>query len=89
MRLVKKIGLLFSMTGTTSIVEDGQHKAALLSIEEINENDNNKVQLTPFFEDIQSDPQVAAQKARKLIEEDKVDILVGCYTSACRKVKPI
>ena len=85
MRLVKKIGLLFSMTGTTSIVEDGQHKAALLSIEEINENDNNKVQLTPFFEDIQSDPQVAAQKARKLIEEDKVDILVGCYTSACRK----
>lgn len=84
MNTVLKIGLLFSLTGTTSLVEKGQYKAALLAIEEINSYYEN-FSILPVIEDIQSDPKAAAEKARKLIEVDGIEVLVGCYTSACRK----
>lgn len=82
--MLKKIGLLFSLSGTTSIVEKGQHQAAQLEIEDINSK-NPDVKFLSLTEDIRSDPNVAAKKAYKLLTKDKVDVLVGCYTSACRK----
>lgn len=81
-----RIGLLFSLTGPTAVTETGQYKAALLAIKEINEKGGiNGHPITSFFEDIESDPSVTVEKARKLIGENQVDILFGTYTSACRK----
>jgi len=78
-----RVGLLFSTTGTTAIVEEGQLQACLQAIDEV--NSSGRVRFKAVIEDIQSNPQVAAEKARKLLLKDGVDLLVGCWTSACRK----
>ena len=78
-----KIGLIFSTTGTTSIVEEGQLQTCLLGIDEV--NNRGDIRFKAIIEDIQSNPQVAAEKAHKLLTRDNVDLLVGCWTSACRK----
>jgi transcriptional regulator with PAS, ATPase and Fis domain/ABC-type branched-subunit amino acid transport system substrate-binding protein len=82
-----KIGILFSLTGTTGITERGQYQACLLAIKQINEKGGiDGRRLLPVVEDIASDPYLTAQKAEKLILADKVVALVGLYTSACRKM---
>jgi len=78
-----KIGLIFSTTGTTSIVEEGQLQACLLGIDEV--NNRGTLRFKAIIEDIKSNPQVAAEKAYKLLTKDNVDLLIGCWTSACRK----
>ncbi|MFC1876946.1 transporter substrate-binding protein, partial [Thermodesulfobacteriota bacterium] len=80
-----KIGLLFSQSGTTSIVERGQLKACLLAIEEINSR-NSLIKLEPIVGDVKSDPQIAAMEAHRLFVDSGIDVLVGCYTSAVRKI---
>ncbi|WP_379970582.1 transporter substrate-binding protein [Ectobacillus sp. sgz5001026] len=80
-----KVGLLFSLTGSTAVTEIGQYQAALLAMKQINERGGVKgMMIEPIIEDIQSDPYLAKRKAEKLITEDQVIILVGTYTSACR-----
>lgn len=81
-----KIGILFSLTGTTSITEQGLYQASLLAVQHINNNGgiNGKV-LVPIVEDAASDPYVAVRKAEKLIILDQVKAIVGLYTSGCRK----
>lgn len=82
-----KIGILFSLTGTTGITERGQYQASLLAIRQINEQGGiNGKHLIPFVEDIASDPYLASKKAEKLILTDKVIAIIGLYTSACRKM---
>ena len=81
--MTARIGLLFSLTGTTSIVEVGQYRACLLAIEHANANYG--LRFEPVTADIKSDPDVAAKSAYELLKVSKVDLLVGCYTSACRK----
>ncbi|MEB3100142.1 transporter substrate-binding protein [Ferviditalea candida] len=81
-----KIGILFSLTGTTGITERGQYQASLLAIRQINEQGGVDGKfLLPIVEDIASDPYWAAKKAEKLINIDKVAAIVGLYTSSCRK----
>ncbi|WKB37379.1 transporter substrate-binding protein [Terrilactibacillus sp. S3-3] len=41
--------------------------------------------IEPFVEDVASDPLFAKEKAKYLIEKENVRILIGPYTSACRK----
>lgn len=82
-----KIGILFSLTGTTGVTERGQYQSALLAIKQINEQGGiNGKRLLPVVEDIASDPFLAAKKAEKLILQDKVIVLIGLYTSVCRKM---
>ncbi|MBA9025560.1 transporter substrate-binding protein [Peribacillus huizhouensis] len=82
-----KVGILFSLTGTTSITEQGLHQASLLAIRHINESGGiNGKKLVPIVEDVASDPYLAARKAEKLITSDKVAAIVGLYTSGCRKI---
>jgi urea ABC transporter urea binding protein len=81
-----KVGILHSLSGTIAIIEQSLHNAELMAIEEINAKGGvlgKKIE--PIVEDPQSMVQVFAQKAKKLILEDKVVAVLGCYTSASRQ----
>lgn len=81
-----KVGVLFSLTGTTAIIEESLHKATILAIEEINAAGGiNGMRIRPIEEDPASDPATFAEKARKLVLGDKCVSVFGSYTSASRK----
>ncbi|HEY9811666.1 MAG TPA: urea ABC transporter substrate-binding protein [Halomicronema sp.] len=86
-----KIGVLHSLTGTMSISEVAVKNAALLAVDEINAAGGVLGRpIEAIVEDGASDLQTFAVKAKKLLEEDKVAVVFGCWTSACRKaVLPI
>ncbi|NBN65152.1 transporter substrate-binding domain-containing protein [Pannonibacter tanglangensis] len=81
-----KVGVLFSLTGTTGIIEESLNKATLMAIEEINAAGGiNGMKIVPIVEDPASDPATFAEKARKLVVGDKCVSVFGSYTSASRK----
>ncbi|MCB6179949.1 transporter substrate-binding domain-containing protein [Rhodobacter sp. Har01] len=81
-----KVGVLFSLTGTTGIIEESLNKATILAIEEINAAGGiNGMQIVPVVEDPASDPATFAEKARKLVMSDGCVSVFGSYTSASRK----
>jgi urea transport system substrate-binding protein len=86
-----KFGILHSLSGTLAIIETSLHNAELLAIEEINAKGGvlgKKIE--PVVEDAQSLVQVFAEKSKKLLLDDKVTAVLGCYTSASRQsVLPI
>jgi urea transport system substrate-binding protein len=86
-----KVGVLHSLSGTMSISEVSVKNATLLAIEEINAAGGLLGrQLEPIVEDGASDWPTFAEKARKLIQQDQVAVVFGCWTSASRKaVKPV
>lgn len=81
-----KVGILFSQTGVTSIVELTLLKGALLAIDEINAHGGVLGQsLEPVIYDPESDPDKYLFFAKKLLSKDKVNTIFGCYMSSCRK----
>lgn len=81
-----KIGLLHSLSGPLAISEKAVLDAELLAIDEINANGGVLgKQLVPVIEDGASDPEIFAKKARKLLAEDKVEVIFGCWSSHSRK----
>lgn len=86
-----RIGVLHSRSGTMEISERAVIDAVLFAVEEINARGGVLGRpIEAIVEDCESDEQVFAEKAEKLITEDKVVTLFGCWTSASRKmVKPV
>ena len=81
-----RLGVLYSRTGTMSISERAIVDGVSLAVSEINENGGVLGRpLQSVIEDGQSSEGVFARKAAKLINEDKVSALFGCWTSASRK----
>ncbi len=81
-----KVGILHSLSGTMSISEVSVKDATLLAIEEINAAGGIMgKQIEPIIEDGASDWPTFAEKARKLIQQDGVAVVFGCWTSASRK----
>jgi urea transport system substrate-binding protein len=81
-----KVGILHSLSGTMSISEVSVRDATLLAISEINAAGGVLgKQLEPVIEDGASDWPTFAEKAGKLLNEDKVAVIFGCWTSASRK----
>ena len=83
---VVKLGLLHSLSGTIAIAEASLVDAEKMAIDEINASGGvmgRKIEAVS--EDGASDWPTFAEKARKLIERDKVAAIIGCYTSASRK----
>ena len=81
-----KVGILHSLTGTMSISEKSVVDAENLAIEEINKAGGVLgKQIVAITEDGQSDWPTFAEKAKKLIDQDKVATVFGCWTSASRK----
>jgi len=80
------VGILHSLTGSMAISEGSLVDAALMAIAEINQAGGVLGQaIAPIVEDGASNEKTFAQKARKLIQQDQVATLFGCWTSACRK----
>ncbi|HEY3079968.1 MAG TPA: urea ABC transporter substrate-binding protein [Chloroflexota bacterium] len=81
-----KVGILHSLSGTMAISETSVRDAEMLAIEEINAAGGVLgKKLEPIQEDGASDWPTFAEKARKLIQNDQVAVVFGCWTSASRK----
>ena len=81
-----KVGILHSLSGTMAISETTVVDAEELAIEEINANGGVLgKQLVAVKEDGASDWPTFAEKAEKLIDQDGVAVVFGCWTSASRK----
>jgi urea transport system substrate-binding protein len=87
-----KVGILHSQTGTMAISEISLHDMELMAIEEINAAGGVLGrQILPVVEDGKSRfEDIFPKKATKLLAEDKVAAIFGCWTSASRiAVKPV
>ncbi|MBZ0302683.1 MAG: urea ABC transporter substrate-binding protein [Anaerolineae bacterium] len=86
-----KVGILHSLSGTMSISEVTVKDSTLMAIEEINAAGGVMGRMIePIIEDGASDWPTFAEKAQKLLLEDQVAVVFGCWTSASRKaVKPV
>lgn len=81
-----KLGLLHSLTGTIAIAEASLVDTEKMAIDEINAAGGVLGRkIVPVVADGASDNSVFAEKARGLLERDKVAAIIGCYTSASRK----
>ncbi len=81
-----KVGLLHSMTGSMAISEKAVLDAEKLAIDEINEAGGVlgcKIEYQE--EDGASDPSTFATKAEKLVDQDGISTVFGCWTSSSRK----
>jgi len=81
-----KCGILHSLTGTMAISETGSVEAETLAIEQINAMGGilgRKIEI--ILEDGASDWPTFAERARKLLRQDNVASIMGCWTSASRK----
>src|SRR6202043_2516181 len=79
-------GILHSATGTMAISETGSIESEKLAISQINEAGGilgRKIKI--IQEDGASDWPTFAEKAKKLLVNDKVAAIMGCWTSASRK----
>ncbi len=80
------VGILHSLTGTMSISETGSVEAEKLAIEQINKMGGVLGrQIKIVQEDGASDWPTFAEKSKKLLVQDKVAAVFGCWTSASRK----
>jgi len=86
-----KVGILHSLSGTMAISEKSVVDAENLAIKEINAQGGVLgKQIEAITEDGASNWDTFREKATKLIEQDKVAVVFGCWTSASRKnVKPV
>jgi urea transport system substrate-binding protein len=87
-----KVGILHSMTGTMAISETPVVDAVLMAIEQINAAGGllGGRKVVPIVADGKSDWPTFAKESRRLITDEKVCAVFGCWTSASRKtVRPI
>ncbi|MCC7448804.1 MAG: ABC transporter substrate-binding protein [Anaerolineae bacterium] len=71
-----KIGFISAFTGVFSSFGKMQKEGAVLALEEANYMAGGK-KITVIYEDDQLDNEQAVTKAKKLVEQDKIDILTG------------
>lgn len=71
-----KIGAMLTLSGPFASVGEGAKKGIDLYFETKNYTINNR-KVEVIYEDDENNPQVALRKYRKLIDQDKVDVLLG------------
>jgi urea transport system substrate-binding protein len=81
-----KVGVLHSLSGTMAISETTLKDTVLMLVDDLNKNGGLLgKQVEAVVVDPASDWPLFAEKARELIEQDKVDVVFGCWTSVSRK----
>ena len=81
-----KVGILHSLSGTMAISETSLRDVLLFAIDEINASGGvlgKKIE--PIVVDGASNWPLFAEKAKQLLEQDKVAVTFGCWTSVSRK----
>ncbi len=80
-----EVGVLFSQTGATAVVEKTQRQAVLLAIEEINQSGGlNGREIVPICADPRSDPRQFRHEAKEMVQAG-IKIIFGCYMSSTRR----
>ncbi|MGD0815457.1 MAG: transporter substrate-binding protein [Verrucomicrobiota bacterium] len=85
-----KVGILHSLSGTMAISETSLRDVLLFAFDEINAAGGVKIgdksyMIEPVIVDGASNWPLFAEKAKQLLEEDKVAVVFGCWTSVSRK----
>jgi urea transport system substrate-binding protein len=88
-----KVGVMYSTTGSIAIVEKSLQDATFLAIDQINEGTGpwagkkgiNGQSIEKVVVNPDSNWDLYNQMSKRLIDEDKVVCVLGCYTSASRK----
>jgi urea transport system substrate-binding protein len=81
-----KVGVLHSLSGTMAQSETPIKDVVLMAIEEVNAAGGVLGRkLEPIVEDPASDWPLFAEKAKKLLVQDRVAAVFGCWTSVSRK----
>src|SRR5689334_16662741 len=81
-----KVGVLHSLSGTMAISETSLRDVLLFTFDEINAKGGVMgKQIEPVVVDGASDWDVFPKMAKRLLEEEKVAVVFGCWTSVSRK----
>jgi branched-chain amino acid transport system substrate-binding protein len=81
-----RVGVLFSRSGFMALIEDTQLRGTLLAIDEINDKGGVRGRpLEPVYYDPASESAAFGRYAKRLMVEDRVSTIFGCYTSSSRK----
>lgn len=81
-----RVGVLFSKSGFMALIEETQLRGTLTAIDEINEAGGiNGRPLEPVMYDPASESAAFGRFARRLMVEDGISTIFGCYTSSSRK----
>lgn len=81
-----KVGVLHSLSGTMAISETSLRDVLLFAFDEVNKSGGVLgKQIEPIVVDGASDWPLFAEKAKQLLEQDKVAVVFGCWTSVSRK----
>jgi urea transport system substrate-binding protein len=85
-----KVGVLHSLSGTMAISETSLKDVLLFTFDEVNKAGGIKVggkayMIEPVIVDPASNWPLFAEKAKQLLEQDKVAVVFGCWTSVSRK----
>jgi urea transport system substrate-binding protein len=81
-----KVGVLHSLSGTMAISETSLRDVLLFTFDEINKAGGVMgKQIEPVVVDGASNWPLFAEKAKQLLEQDKVAVTFGCWTSVSRK----
>ena len=85
-----KVGILHSLSGTMAISETSLKDVLLFTFDEINKAGGIKTggknyMIEPVVVDPASNWPLFAEKAKQLLEVDKVSVVFGCWTSVSRK----
>lgn len=77
-----KIGVLLTLTGSLGPIGEGMENGAKLAAQEINRKGIAGRNITLIIEDTGTNPAKAAEAARKLIDVDKVQVIIGAVMSS-------
>lgn len=81
-----RVGLLFSQTGFMALIEETQFRGTMVAIDEINNNGGiNGREIEPVIYDPASQNAQFRNQAYKMMAQDGVSTIFGCYTSSSRK----
>lgn len=81
-----RVGILFSRSGPLAVIGETQLRGTLMAIDEINAHGGvNGRPIEPVIYDPGSEAGSFGQYAKRLMIEDSVTAIFGCYTSSSRK----
>lgn len=79
-----KVGFVHPLTGPFAGLGEAQQRGSKIAVKHVNEDRDgiNGNTVEAVYEDTEGDPATGREKARKLVEDDNVDVLIGAVSGA-------